>query len=76
MTEKSKPIRLCIDTVEDRQVVAGILFKNGYSVAPGKQFKVGSKKSYDYYIEVVDTLGRDAVSATADSEQAEHSEQD
>lgn len=58
MAKKNKPVRLCIDTVEDRQLVAGILFKNGYSVTPGKQFKVGSKKSYDYYIEVVDTTAK------------------
>ncbi len=75
MAKKNKPVRLCIDTEEDRQLVAGILFKNGYSVTPGKQFKVGSKKSYDYYIEVVDTKGRDTVSAT-DNEHPEHPDQD
>lgn len=69
MTKESKPtVRLCIDTVEDRATVASILFKNGYAVTPGRQFKVGSKKSYDYYVEVVDTLGRDEVNGTASDE--------
>lgn len=72
MAKKSKPYRICIEDKEDRQTVAGILVKNGYQVRPGKQFKVGSRKSYDYYVEVLDTMGRDTENATTDS--GEHPE--
>ena len=37
---------------------ASALVKNHYQVKMGKQFKKGSQKSYDYYLEIVDTLDR------------------
>jgi len=54
----SKPVRIIIEKEEERVQMAGILVKNHYQVKMGKQFKKGSQKSYDYYLEIVDTLDR------------------
>jgi hypothetical protein len=63
---KRKSFRLIIADMPDRQAVAGILVKNGYSVTPGRQYKNESKRSYDYYIEVTDTMGREVTNAAND----------
>lgn len=43
----SEPIYLKIDRKEDREIVATILYRNGYRVEPAKQ---KNKRSFDYYV--------------------------
>lgn len=47
-----KIAELCINNVEDRMTVAGILVKNGYNVGPGKRKRTPTGKSYDYLLKV------------------------
>lgn len=55
----SNKIKLFINSVEDRQTVAGILCVNGYSVSTIKQpIKQGARSNY-YGLGIVDTLDRD-----------------
>lgn len=43
----SEPIYLKIDRKEDREIVATILYRNGYRVESAKQ---KNKRSFDYYV--------------------------
>lgn len=60
-------IYLKINTEADRATVAAILFRNGYSVAPVRIPRSGSKKTFDYCVAVwegdrtVDPSGEEAM---------------
>lgn len=43
----AEPIYLKIDRKEDRDVVATILYRNGYRVEPAKK---KNKKTFEYYV--------------------------
>ena len=43
----AEPIYLKIERKEDRDVVATILFRNGYKVEPAKK---KNKKTFEYYV--------------------------
>lgn len=45
-------MRLVIDKIEDRGILASILVRNGYAVKPGKARRTPTGKSVDYYIDV------------------------
>ena len=44
--------KLYIDKLEERIEVAGILIKNGYTVAQGKEKRSPTGKVYDYFLVV------------------------
>ena len=44
--------KLYIDKLEERIEVAGILIKNGYTVAQGKEKKSPTGKVYEYFLEI------------------------
>lgn len=43
----AEPIYLKIDRKEDREVIATILYRNGYRVEPAKK---RSKRTFEYYV--------------------------
>lgn len=52
-------MKLIIFREEDRLIIASLLVKNGYTVRQGMQKKSNSSKAYEYYVEIVESPGKE-----------------
>ena len=43
---------ISVAKLEDRKMIAGILYENGYTIGSGKRKKNETGKSIDYYIKI------------------------